>query len=164
MSSISWAESYLGQLRALAGDRVLMFVGARAVIRDPAGRVLLIQRADNGHWALPAGAMELGESIAECAIREVREETGLRATAVTPFAFYTGADYTFTNMYGHTYQHFIVAFRVDAWQGEVLSVTDETTDAAFYRADELPEPLTPSVTETLADLDLYQRTGQLILK
>lgn len=164
MSGISWAESYLGQLRALAGDRVLMFVGARAVIRDAAGRVLLIQRADNAHWALPAGAMELGESIAECAVREVWEETGLRASALTPFAFYTGAHYTFTNTYGHTYQHFIVAFRVDAWQGEVLTSTDETTDAAFYPDGQLPQPLTSTVAETLADLALFERTGHLVMK
>jgi hypothetical protein len=69
MASISWAESYLGQLRALAGDRTLMFVGARCVVRDADDRVLLIQRSDNGLWALPAGAMELGESIAGCAAR-----------------------------------------------------------------------------------------------
>lgn len=164
MSSISWAESYLGQLRALAGDRVLMFVGARAVVRDAAGRVLLIQRSDNGHWALPAGAMELGESIADCAIREVWEETGLRASVVTPFAFYTGPDRTFTNMYGHTYQLFTVAFRVDAWEGELLTETDETTDAVFRFDRELPEPLSSTVGETLADLEFFERTGQLVLK
>lgn len=164
MSSISWTESYLGQLRALAGDRVLMFVAARAVVRDAAGRVLLIQRSDNGHWALPAGAMELGESIAECAVREVWEETGLRASAVTPFAFYTGADHTFTNMYGHTYQHFVIAFRVDAWEGELLTVTDETTDAVFCGDGERPSPLSSTVAETLADLASFERTGQLVLK
>lgn len=141
-----------------------MFVGARAVVRDAAGRVLLIQRSDNGHWAMPAGAMELGESIAECAVREVWEETGLRASVVTPFAFYTGPDRTFTNMYGHTYQHFVVAFRVDVWEGELLTVTDETTDAAFRHSHEHPEPLSPTVAETLADLEFFERTGQMVLK
>lgn len=162
--SISWAESYLGQLRALAGDRVLMFVGARAVVRDAAGRVLLIQRSDNGHWALPAGAMELGESIAECAVREVWEETGLQVSVVTPFAFYTGPDRTFTNMYGHTYQLFVIAFRVDAWEGELLTATDETTDAAFYLDGQFPEPLSPTVAETVADLEFFERTSQMVLK
>lgn len=141
-----------------------MFVGARAVVRDAAGRVLLIQRSDNGYWALPAGAMELGESIAECAIREVWEETGLRASAVTPFAFYTGPDRTFTNMYGHTYQHFVVAFRVDAWEGEMLTVTEETTDAVFCDDGRFPQPISSTVVETLADLELFERTGQLVLK
>jgi 8-oxo-dGTP pyrophosphatase MutT (NUDIX family) len=164
MSSIGWTESYLGQLRALAGDRTLMFVGARAVVRDDAGRVLLIKRSDNGYWAMPAGAMELGESIAACATREVWEETGLRASVVTPFALYTGPDRTFTNMYGDTYQLFVVAFRVDVWEGELLTVTDETTDAAFHTYDRFPAPLSSTVAETLADLAFFEETGQTVLK
>jgi 8-oxo-dGTP pyrophosphatase MutT (NUDIX family) len=50
----------MGQLRILAGDeRTLILVGARCVVRDGDGRVLLIKRSDNGEWALPAGSMEL---------------------------------------------------------------------------------------------------------
>ena len=164
MTSIPWAESYLGQLRALAGDRTLLFVGARAVVRDDLGRILLIQRSDNGHWAMPAGAMELGESISDCAIREVWEETGLEATAVTPFAFYTGPDYTFTNMYRDTYQLFVVTFRVDAWSGQLQKATDETTDAGFFPVDALPAPLGSTTAETLADLAAFERHGRITLK
>ncbi|RKN48463.1 NUDIX domain-containing protein [Micromonospora endolithica] len=162
--SISWAESYVGQLRALAGDRTLMFVGARAVVRNTAGRVLLIRRSDNGQWALPAGAMELGESIADCAVREVREETGLRALRVSAFALYTGPDRTSTNMYGHTYQIFTTAFQVEEWDGELLRVTDETIDAGFFPRHQLPGPLSASVPETLADLDVFEQTNRLLLK
>ena len=100
--------------------------------------MLLIRRSDNGRWAVPAGAMELGESIADCAVRELYEETGLRAAAVTPYALYTGPAYTYTNMYGHTYQLFITSFRVDGWAGELVRETDETTDARFFTPDELP--------------------------
>jgi ADP-ribose pyrophosphatase YjhB (NUDIX family) len=162
--SISWADSYVGQLRALAGDRTLMFVGARAVVRDNASRVLLIRRSDNGQWAMPAGAMELGESIADCAVREVREETGLRALRVCAFALYTGPDRTHTNMYGHRYQIFTTAFRVDEWDGELARVTDETTDADFFHRADFPAPLSASVNETLADLDVFEQTNRLILK
>ncbi|SCL24793.1 ADP-ribose pyrophosphatase YjhB, NUDIX family [Micromonospora nigra] len=162
--SISWADSYVGQLRALAGDRTLMFVGARAVVRDNAGRLLLIRRSDNGQWAMPAGAMELGESIADCAVREVREETGLRALRVSAFALYTGPDRTRTNMYGHTYQIFTTAFRVEEWDGVLARATDETIDAGFFHREALPAPLSVSVPETLADLDVFEKTNRLILK
>jgi ADP-ribose pyrophosphatase YjhB (NUDIX family) len=164
-NTVGWDESYLGKLRARVGDEeVLLFVGARAVLRDDAGRVLLIQRSDNGHWALPAGAMEIGESIAEAAAREVREETGLTATGLTAFALYTGAAHTVTNQWGHTYQLHVTAFRVDAWEGELLTRTDETTDARFFAPDELPEPLSGSGTESLADLAEFERTGRLLLR
>jgi 8-oxo-dGTP pyrophosphatase MutT (NUDIX family) len=160
----SWAESYVGQLRALAGDRTLMFVGARAVFVDADGRLLLIQRSDNGHWAMPAGAMELGESITDCVIREAWEETGLRARTVVPFALHTSPAYTITNMFGDTYQLFTVIFRVDEWDGELTTVTDETTGAGFFPPDALPGPLSPAVGETLDDLASFTRTGRLVLK
>ncbi|WP_326551124.1 NUDIX domain-containing protein [Micromonospora sp. NBC_01813] len=164
MASISWTDSYLGQLRALAGDRTLMFVGARCVVRDAEDRVLLIQRSDNGLWALPAGAMELGESIAGCAAREVFEETGLKAAGVTPFALHTGPDYTFTNMFGDTYQLFVTCFRVDGFSGTLLTSTDETTDAGFFAPGSMPAPLADTVGATLTDLAAFEHSGQLVLK
>ncbi len=163
-SNVGWAESYLGQLRAIAGDRVLIFVGTRCVLRDESGRVLLIRRSDNGQWALPAGALELGESVSQGAAREVREETGLDAQALTPFAMYTGPAYTNTNMWGHTYQLHSTAFRVDAWSGVPLKATDETIDSGFFAPDALPEPLSGSVAETLTDLSSYEATGTFVVK
>ena len=160
-----WADSYLGRLRASAGDTdTLFFVGARGVIFDDERRLLLIQRSDNGRWALPAGAMELGESMRDCAIREVWEETGLRATDLRPFAMYTGPAYTYTNLYRHTYQSIMMSFVIQAWDGELQQDTDETLDARWFRLDELPDPSSPVITEALGDLATFERTGTLVLK
>lgn len=54
---------------------------AGAVVRDDAGRLLLVQRANEpsrGLWSLPGGRIEAGETAREAAVREVFEETGLR--------------------------------------------------------------------------------------
>src|SRR4051794_36607498 len=40
-------------------------------------QLLLIRRTDNGLWALPGGAQEIGERIADAAARETLEETGI---------------------------------------------------------------------------------------
>ncbi|TYK50744.1 NUDIX hydrolase [Actinomadura decatromicini] len=46
------------------------------VVRDD-GRILLIRRTDNDNWALPGGAIDLGESVSQAGIRETLEETGI---------------------------------------------------------------------------------------
>jgi ADP-ribose pyrophosphatase YjhB (NUDIX family) len=159
-----WEDSYLGKLRADVGDeRVLVTVGARCVLRDDAGRVLLIKRSDNRIWAMPAGTMELGDTLGTTAIREVFEETGLTATAVTPFALYTLVDGP-PNMFGHTYQHVTMACRVDGWSGELQRVTDETLDAAWYAPADLPTPVSKNAARTLADLAAFESTGHFTLQ
>lgn len=50
---------------------------ANAVVINDDGAVLLIRRSDNGNWALPGGAMDLGESLPGTAVRETLEETGI---------------------------------------------------------------------------------------
>ncbi|MEU8251770.1 NUDIX domain-containing protein [Nonomuraea sp. NPDC048916] len=47
------------------------------MVTNTSGDVLLIRRSDNGNWALPGGAIDLGESIPAAAIRETLEETGV---------------------------------------------------------------------------------------
>lgn len=63
--STSWSESYSGQLRKLVGHQKLIIPSIRGIIQDEHGRILL-----------PAGGIELNESIFECLQREVKEEAG----------------------------------------------------------------------------------------
>src|SRR5690242_15704838 len=51
-----------------------------AVIFDRRRRLLLQQRSDGGQWGLPGGSVEIGESVSDAVVREVREETGLMVT------------------------------------------------------------------------------------
>jgi 8-oxo-dGTP pyrophosphatase MutT (NUDIX family) len=160
---VAWAESYLGRVRASIGDTdTIFFVGARTVVFDEQGRLLLIQRSDNHRWAIPAGAMELGESMEECAVRELWEETGLRATSLTPYAFYTA--YTYTNEYEHTYQQVLMTFVVHSWEGELLRETEESVDAGFFPLDALPGQKSFVIDEALADLATFRATGVLVMK
>ena len=48
-----------------------------AVVTNDAGDILMIRRTDNGNWALPGGAIDLGESVAQAAVRETLEESGI---------------------------------------------------------------------------------------
>jgi len=141
---------------------VLILVGARCLLRDDQGRILLIKRSDNDLWAVPAGGIELGDSVRQCAIREVYEETGLTPTKLAPIAILSGADSTETNICGHTYQFHITVFLATAWTGELVTQTDETTDAGWFHPDQLPTPHTPIVKMSLQLLEQYDRTGELV--
>ncbi|MQY08056.1 NUDIX hydrolase [Actinomadura macrotermitis] len=47
------------------------------IVTNGNGEILMIRRTDNGNWAVPGGAIDLGESVAQAAIRETREESGI---------------------------------------------------------------------------------------
>ncbi|MGH3796541.1 MAG: NUDIX domain-containing protein [Pseudonocardiaceae bacterium] len=50
-------------------------VAVTAFIQDPAGQLLLIRRTDNDLYAIPGGAQEVGETISQTVVREVRNES-----------------------------------------------------------------------------------------
>jgi ADP-ribose pyrophosphatase YjhB (NUDIX family) len=47
------------------------------VVVNDAGEILMIRRSDNDNWAVPGGAIDLGESVAQAAVRETCEESGI---------------------------------------------------------------------------------------
>jgi ADP-ribose pyrophosphatase YjhB (NUDIX family) len=76
----SWEQ--IEPLRATIFSKPTPVVGGDAAIIDDGGRILLIQRADNGLWAMPGGALEVGETPAEGAVREALEETGIHCQPI----------------------------------------------------------------------------------
>ncbi len=159
--AIPYEDSYAGRLRSAVGNHPLILPSARAIVRDAEGRVLFVRRRDNGHWVMPAGSLELGESILQCLQREVKEESGLDVLAATLIAIYSEPRFAFTNAYGGEHQMLALVFRIDEWTGELGTTTDETSDARFFALDALPE-LPPLYEETLRDLAAYG--GMVILK
>ena len=72
----------LEPLRATVFSHVTPFAVGDAAVIDDQGRILLIQRADNAKWAMPGGALEVGETPAQGVVREALEETGVASEAV----------------------------------------------------------------------------------
>jgi len=152
-----YEQSYLGQLRAVVGNRKMFTITARAIIVDNQHRVLFVQRRDNRRWVMPAGSMELEESILDTCKREVKEETGLIVEEAVLMAIYSDPRYSFITAYGDPYQLVSFVFRVDKWSGIVNPTTDETLDARFFALNELPE-ISPMYQETLDDLKNFRGT------
>jgi 8-oxo-dGTP pyrophosphatase MutT (NUDIX family) len=66
-----------------------MVPSVNVVVTNDAGDILLIRRTDNNNWALPGGAIDLGESTAQAAIRETQEETGVTCEITGLVGIYT---------------------------------------------------------------------------
>lgn len=113
-----------------------MVVAASAVVTDSDGRVLLLRRADSGNWALPGGAMELGESLPDCAVREVREETGLDIEITGLVGTYTDPKHVIAYIDGEVRQQFNICF-VGRIVGGQLAESAESTALRFVATEEL---------------------------
>ena len=161
--ALDYHDSYLGQLRQLIGKKKIFAISARGIIENDVGEILLVKRSDNGLWVMPAGSIELEESILDCLKREVWEETGLTVESATPIAIKSEPRFSFVTSYGDPYQMFSMVFIVDKWSGELLSETDETVDARFFSLDDLPD-IPDHYHETLEDLKRYRRDHKFILK
>lgn len=124
---------------------------ASAVVTDDAGRVLLQRRTDNGMWALPGGAMNLGESVAECAVRETKEETGLDVEVVGIVGIYSDPRHVFGYSDGEVRQEFSICLLCQV-VGGVLTVSDESTEVGWFTSDEAAAlPMVPSIRLRLDD-------------
>jgi 8-oxo-dGTP pyrophosphatase MutT (NUDIX family) len=66
-----------------------MVPSVNAIVANDAGEILLIRRSDNDNWALPGGAVDLGESVAQAAVRETKEETGIDCEITGLVGIYT---------------------------------------------------------------------------
>ncbi len=63
------------------------------LVTDETGAILLQRRRDTGQWALPGGAQDIGETAAECAVRECLEETGIIAELTGFLGVYTNPNH-----------------------------------------------------------------------
>jgi ADP-ribose pyrophosphatase YjhB (NUDIX family) len=118
-----------------------------------AGEVLLMRRSDNGHWGLPGGFVEVGESVAEAARREVAEETGWRVRVGRLIGVYSDpatqvVDYGRRKGPGPSggdrrIQIVNLCFEAEAVEEGEMTTPDETLEMGFFAADALPSPFVP---------------------
>jgi ADP-ribose pyrophosphatase YjhB (NUDIX family) len=107
-------------------------------VTDNEGRILLHRRRDNGLWALPGGLMEVGETIAETARRETKEETGLEVEPVSLVGVYTNPGHVVAFSDGEVRQQFSLCFACRLLGGEI-SVSEESSAVAFFSVQELEQ-------------------------
>lgn len=119
------------------------------VVVNASGEILLIKRALDpykAYWALPGGFLDWGETTEEAVIREVKEETGLIATAVMLLGVYSDPG-------RHPEQTVAVSYLVDA-PGKPKA-GDDAADCKFFSPDKLPDRLAFDHQKIISD---YQKS------
>jgi ADP-ribose pyrophosphatase YjhB (NUDIX family) len=103
-----------------------------AVIVNDAGEVLLIHKTDNDLWALPGGGHDIGESIADTVVREVKEETGYDVEVLSIVGTYTDPSHVMAYDDGEVRQQFSICFRARL-TGGTLHTSSESKEVAWVR-------------------------------
>ncbi|MEW2416803.1 NUDIX domain-containing protein [Streptomyces sp. NPDC046866] len=106
------------------------------VALDGDGRVLLIHRSDNDLWALPGGGVDTGESVADAAVRETREETGFDVEVTGLVGLYTNPRHVIAYDDGEVRQQFSICFSARIVGGEPRT-SGESKAVAFLAPDDL---------------------------
>lgn len=106
-----------------------MHLGVACAVVDENGRILLSRRGDFDVWNLPTGRLDMGETLAHAAEREVYEETGIECQIERPLGLY----------FQQGRQRLNTLFLARPVGGELRQRTDETTANAFFAPDDLPD-------------------------
>lgn len=119
-------------------------VAVAAAVTDEHGRILALQRPEDGRWEPPGGMLEAGETLHDGLRREVREETGLRVEPVSLGAVYQNSA-TGT---------IVLTFRCRIVAGE-LTTNDEASGFRWLHAREvrewMPEIFAQRVLDAVSD-------------
>ena len=124
-----------------------------SVLAERQGSVVLVRRGKppfEGVWSLPGGTVEFGESLAEAAVREMREETGL-TVSVGPVQ--TALDVMSQTNDGEVASHHVlVVFRATVLGGTLVA-GDDAADGEWVSIGDLDDrPMTPGTAELIKTL------------
>jgi 8-oxo-dGTP pyrophosphatase MutT (NUDIX family) len=127
----------VADLRAIVGRRLLLLPAVSVHITDDAGRLLLVHQRDRQQWGTVGGAVEVGESPADAAVREAEEETGLDVAVTGPVAALGGPDFEMTYPNGDECAYLSIVFDAHVLGGEITPDGDEVTRCEWFTRAEL---------------------------
>jgi len=132
---------YIKKMRRFVGHVPLHGTGCSVLLENEKGEILLQKRRDNGCWAPPGGAMNMGETAEDAARREAWEEAGVVVGKMRLFGIYTGEDRYVYYPNGDVCYVTLVAFISNDYIGKPMQNTDEAVEHRFFAKDQLPDNL-----------------------
>ncbi|MCM3239381.1 NUDIX hydrolase [Heyndrickxia oleronia] len=145
---------YIEDLRKVVGNQPLILVGVAVAVINEKGEFLLQKRID-GLWGVPGGFIELGESTEEAGRREVLEETGIEIGQLDLLGVFSGKQHFVKLPNGDEFYPVTIAYISKEIKSGVLKADgQETTEAKFFEANELPEGLNPFIKNLIKQYSL----------
>lgn len=109
------------------------------VVTNSSGEILLIRRSDNENWAVPGGAIDLGESMVRAAVRETREESGIDCEITGLVGIYTDPKHVILyTSNGEARQEFSILLTARAIGGTPTR-SDESSEVRWVARESLGE-------------------------
>ena len=125
-----------------ADANTVVRAGVGVIVRDEDGRILLEKRRDCGLWGLPGGRIEAGESVAQAARREVKEETGLTVRITRLQGVYSEPTDRIVTFPDNVVQLVDIVLEATVVSGE-LAGSDESETIQFFDPASLPPDVVP---------------------
>jgi 8-oxo-dGTP pyrophosphatase MutT (NUDIX family) len=131
--------AHIARLRAAVGHDLLLLPSVSVLPVDRTGRLLLVQHAGhNDGWGVLGGAVEVGESPAEAAVRETREEIGVDVRLVRLLDVLGGPDYQVSYPNGDRTAYVTAVYEAAIIDGSPAVSDDELADVAWFPPEQLP--------------------------
>jgi 8-oxo-dGTP diphosphatase len=133
-------------------------VGVLAVVMR-GDRVLVVRRANppmSGRWGFPGGVLELGETVAQGAMRELIEETGVAAEAAGPLTVIDTID---RDPEGRVRYHYTLVAVIGHWRSGEGTPGDDAEEVAWLTRGEIVEQHLPTAPALLPLIDLALARG-----
>lgn len=129
--------NYIKWIREKVGHELIFLNFAGGIVCNEHNEVLLQKRGDSEAWGFPGGAMELGESAEETAIREIYEETGLIVTIEHLIGVYTKYTHEYPN--GDQAQTITFCFMCKPVGGKLQTDGNETLELQYFAQEAMPQ-------------------------
>lgn len=137
---VSQADGYVRWLRERVGHQLIYLVYTTVLVFDEQGRILVQRRYDFDWLGVPGGALELGEGLRDCAIRETREETGLEVAIGRLVGVFSHPDFNLHYPNGDRVQQWSVCVVAHPVGGELRADGAETLHLEWLPvAEALPQ-------------------------
>ena len=130
--------SYVMDMRKKVGHEPIINVGSTILVFNQNNELLLNLRSDTNDWGIPGGGKELNETLEECAIRELKEETNLDINDLELVTVLSGNEYYYKYSNGDEVDCVITLYQARNYSGELKNNDGESAQLKFFSFDNLP--------------------------